>query len=89
MGRSIKMCDGMGQPMNGSDTKKLSAARLAYERREWKAAYDFFAEADAIEPLGADDLAWQAWAARWSGRYADEFVALERAGCPARRMLPR
>ena len=65
--------------MSGSDPATLSAARLAYEQRKWEPAYQLFTEADAEKSLGADDLERQAWAARWCGKYDEEFVALERA----------
>lgn len=34
------------EPMNGSDAASVSAAREAYDRRDWALAFQLFAEAD-------------------------------------------
>ncbi len=65
--------------MSGSEIGTLADARQAYDRREWKAAYELLAQIDAAQPLAAEDLERMAWAARWSGRYSDQFAAFERA----------
>jgi len=65
--------------MSRSTTETLSAARQAYERREWKSAYDLFAGAEAEGALAAEDLERQSWAARWCGKYTEELAAIEHA----------
>lgn len=57
----------------------LQEAREAFERHEWRAAYDRFLGADAAVPLAPEDLEHLAEAAWWTGRLADMIAALERA----------
>jgi class 3 adenylate cyclase len=65
--------------MSRPETDTLTAARLAYEGRQWESAYALLGEADAETPLAAEDVERQSWAARWSGKYTEMFAALERA----------
>ena len=57
----------------------LTAARDAYERRQWDDAYRLFAAADAAQKVAAEDLEMLAEAARWSGRFGEVIGILERA----------
>ena len=44
----------------------LDAARAAYDQSQWSAARAALRDADAEEPLGADDLERLAWSCRWA-----------------------
>ncbi len=57
----------------------LAAGREAYEARAWGQAYAQLSAADALEPLGFDDLALVAQAAELIGRHEDTDVFAERA----------
>ncbi|MGQ0651687.1 MAG: adenylate/guanylate cyclase domain-containing protein [Betaproteobacteria bacterium] len=53
--------------------------REAYERYQWAECFRLLAAADEATPLAAADLERLAWSARWSGRYDEVLIALERA----------
>ncbi len=55
------------------------SAKEAYDKHEWLSAFELFTDADAANPLGAEDLERFAWASRWSGHFAEEVGLLERA----------
>ncbi|HMK10955.1 MAG TPA: hypothetical protein VK461_05215, partial [Acidimicrobiales bacterium] len=57
----------------------LDEARAAYSRSEWSAARAALQEADADQPVGADDLERLAWSCCWAGDAAGFLNALERA----------
>jgi class 3 adenylate cyclase len=57
----------------------LDAARAAYGQSEWSAARAALRDADADQPLGADDLERLAWSCRWAGDQAGFLNTLERA----------
>ncbi len=65
--------------MSVSDTTTLASAQRDYELREWSSAFALFLEADAADPLAAEDVERMAWAARWCGKYDEQFAAFERA----------
>ncbi|MBX3314931.1 MAG: hypothetical protein KF906_11480 [Actinobacteria bacterium] len=54
-------------------------ARAAFARGRWSAARSAFVDADADQPLGADDLEQLAWSCCWIGDAAGFLNALERA----------
>jgi class 3 adenylate cyclase len=56
----------------------LEAGRAAYDAHDWEQAWRDLQDADANEPLEAEDLELLADAARWSGRYDDLIAVLER-----------
>ncbi len=57
----------------------LDAARTAYDQSQWSAARAALRDADADQPIGADDLERLAWSCRWAGDTAGFVNALERA----------
>lgn len=57
----------------------LEAGREAFERHSWHEAFDLLREADASEPLAAEDLERLAEAAWWTGRLDDCLSVRERA----------
>ena len=57
----------------------LDDARRAYGRNDWTAARGALLEADARQPLVADDLERLAWSCRWTGDEPGFLNALERA----------
>ena len=57
----------------------LEDARAAYERRDWAEARSKLLEADAQQPLDADDVERLAWSCRWTGDQAGFLDSLERA----------
>jgi class 3 adenylate cyclase len=57
----------------------LTAARAAFDRHEWEAAYAGLTAADADPPLSPADLVRLADAAKWSGRAGEVLALLERA----------
>ncbi len=57
----------------------LDDARVVYGRNEWPQARDALLEADAEQPLDAEDLERLAWSCRWAGDEAGFLNALERA----------
>jgi class 3 adenylate cyclase len=64
-------------PQTHADTLQL--AREAYERHEWREAFDALREADSLGALDAEDLERLAECAWWSGRQGPFFDALQRA----------
>src|SRR5262249_54020690 len=62
----------------GSRTAGLERARESHARRAWQEAYEAFAAADAVEPLGLADLELWAPAALLSGDLTGAIAALER-----------
>jgi len=57
----------------------LDDARAAYDRSQWSAARTALLDADADQPIGADDLERLAWSCRWAGDPLGFLNALERA----------
>ena len=57
----------------------LDDARAAYGQSQWSTAQAALREADADQPIGADDLERLAWSCRWDGDAAGFLNALERA----------
>ena len=57
----------------------LDDARAAYGQSQWSAARAALQDADADQPIGADDLERLAWSCRWAGDPAGFLNALERA----------
>lgn len=66
----------MSQVLEGSP---LSAGRDAIARHAWHEAFDLLTNADALDPLGPEDLEALARAAWWTGRLEDCIRARERA----------
>ena len=64
----------------------LTAGRAAYQARAWGQAYAQLSAADALEPLGFDDLVLLAQAAELIGRHEDTDVVAERAHREALRV---
>jgi DNA-binding CsgD family transcriptional regulator len=64
----------------------LAAGREAYQARAWGQAYAQLSAADALEPLGFDDLVLLAQAAELIGRHEDTDVVAERAHREALRV---
>ena len=62
-----------------NDDDALAAARDAFERHDWQQAYRALQELDEGHRLAAEDLERLADAARWTGRYDELPVVLERA----------
>ena len=62
-----------------SGTELVERGRTAYAKRSWLIALESLSEADAIAPLGADDLELLATAAYLLGRDDDTVSLLERA----------
>jgi DNA-binding CsgD family transcriptional regulator len=60
-------------------TAALERGRAAFERRQWKVAYDGLLAADAEQPLAPEDLECLATAAHLIGRENDVSAALTRA----------
>jgi DNA-binding CsgD family transcriptional regulator/tetratricopeptide (TPR) repeat protein len=69
-----------------TDLDALEAGREAYQARAWRRAYAQLSAADALEPLGFDDLALLAQAAELIGRHEDTDVFAERAHHEALRV---
>jgi ATP/maltotriose-dependent transcriptional regulator MalT len=57
----------------------LERARAAYAQRSWLEAYEAFARADGVEPLGPEDLELHATTARMLARDEETVGMLERA----------
>ena len=57
----------------------LDDARAAYGRSQWSVARAALRDADADQPIGAEDLERLAWSCRWDGDPAGFLNALERA----------
>jgi len=57
----------------------LDGARAAYDQSQWSAARAALSDADAEQPIRADDLERLAWSCRWAGDPAGFLNALERA----------
>ncbi len=64
----------------------LAAGREAYQARAWGQAYAQLSAADALQPLGFDDLVLLAQAAELIGRHEDTDVFAERAHHEALRV---
>jgi len=64
--------------MSGRDAL-LDDARTAYGRNDWTVARSGLLDADAQQPLDADDLERLAWSCRWAGDQTGFLNALERA----------
>lgn len=60
-------------------TLSLDRARDAASKYAWSEAFDFFAAADAVEPLGPDDLELMAECAWWVGKMRHCIALRERA----------
>jgi hypothetical protein len=58
---------------------RLGEARTAYGRNDWTVARSLLLEADAQEPLEAEDLERLAWSCRWVSDEVGFLNALERA----------
>ena len=57
----------------------LIDARVAYERRDWRTAFDLLRGAEQRSPLGPADTELLAEAARWVREYGVMMDALEQA----------
>ncbi|MGC0272871.1 LuxR C-terminal-related transcriptional regulator [Pseudactinotalea sp. Z1739] len=57
----------------------VTAARTAYQRRDWHAAFEGFTKAEAQEDLAAEDTFLLADAAWWLGEVEESLAAAERA----------
>ncbi len=57
----------------------LDDARAAFDQSQWSAARAALRDADADQPIEADDLERLAWSCRWAGDPAGFLNALERA----------
>jgi class 3 adenylate cyclase len=57
----------------------LEGARAAYGQSQWSAARSALSEADADQPIGAEDLELLAWSCRWTSDPAGFLNTLERA----------
>lgn len=57
---------------------ELSRGREAYARRAWADAYAALSAADAVAPLGVEDLERLVWASALTGRDTEMLAALER-----------
>lgn len=64
----------------------LGAGREAYRTRAWGQAYAQLSAADALDPLGFDDLVLLAQAAELIGRHEETDVVAERAHREALRV---
>jgi tetratricopeptide (TPR) repeat protein len=62
-----------------TQTSALEPAREAASRYAWREAFDLFATADAVEPLGAADLNTMADCAWWIGKMRHCIALRERA----------
>jgi class 3 adenylate cyclase len=58
---------------------ELSDARSAYERRDWREAFDLLTAAERRSPLAPEDAELLAEAARWACEYSAMIDALEQA----------
>jgi hypothetical protein len=75
MGRSRQRT---GNSDAGDEPSALAQGRLAHARRAWADAYTWLTRADALEPLGDEDLEKLAWAAALSGQDDESLRLLER-----------
>ena len=57
----------------------VSAARAAFARHDWRAAFDLLRTAEEREPLGPADVELLAESARWAREYGVMLDALEQA----------
>ena len=64
----------MGDPID-----ELNDARSAFERREWRLAFDLLTAAERSSPLAPEDAELLAEAARWAREYSVMIDALEQA----------
>ncbi len=58
---------------------ELNDARSAYERRDWRGAFDLLTAAEKRSPLAPEDAELLAEAARWAREYSAMIDALEQA----------
>jgi class 3 adenylate cyclase len=58
--------------------RQVSEGCEAFQERQWQRAFDILSAADAVHPLAPDALERLAWAARWTGRYAEWTRAAQR-----------
>jgi tetratricopeptide (TPR) repeat protein len=63
----------------GESEQLLLAARAAFERSDWREAFDTFRRIDAVSPLGVDDLERAALAATWLPESDRQAELLQRA----------
>ena len=63
----------------GDRIDELSDARSAYERRDWRGAFELLTAAERRSPLAPEDAELLADAARWAREYRAMFDALEQA----------
>lgn len=75
MGRSRQRT---GKSDASDEPPALEQGRLAHARRAWGDAFTWLSRADALEPLGDEDLEKLAWAAALSGQDAESLRLLER-----------
>ncbi len=59
--------------------EELSDARSAYDRRDWRGAFDLLTAAERRSPLAPEDAELLAEAARWTREYSAMIDALEQA----------
>src|SRR5687767_15496296 len=62
-----------------SGSASIDAARDARSRYAWSEAFDLYAAADAVEPLGPDELDHMAECAWWIGKMRHCIALRERA----------
>jgi class 3 adenylate cyclase len=60
-------------------TDELSDARSAYDRRDWREAFDLLTAAERRSPLAPEDAELLAESARWAREYSAMIDALEQA----------
>jgi tetratricopeptide (TPR) repeat protein len=65
--------------MNQERDDRVAQGREAFRERQWQKAFDLLLAADAMHPLGPEELEILAWAARWTGRYPEWARATQRA----------
>ena len=63
----------------GDRIDELSDARSAYDRRDWRGAFDLLTAAERRSPLAPEDVELLAEAARWAREYGAMIDALEQA----------
>ncbi len=63
----------------GDRIDELNEARSAYDRRDWRGAFDLLTAAERRSPLAPEDIELLAEAARWAREYGAMIDALEQA----------
>src|SRR5271170_4344392 len=63
----------------GDRIDELSDGRAAYDRRDWRGAFDLLTAAERRSPLEPEDVELLAEAARWAREYGAMIDALEQA----------